>query len=373
MAPGLGTLPLLLLPALTWAALTWAVVAAADLPLPKSRSCAATTDYASERAPLLSTDDVRSLVAVDHSTAFPGAVPTACGSVLAGTAHAIHCVGDYPVGGVILEPPLPPTRTVLFLHGLIDKPPLYLSLLSLLLRAANSTSARSRWQSTRLLVPFAPAYPRLFRDAGADQGVPAGRIHAWFDNSHTFPYIPVGALAGATPGGVAAALVATGVVEDRPGLAASTARLAALASAQAAGALDGALPPVAEARTAVVGHSNGGGMAWHLAVRSGVTWAGVVAMSGHLPLTPLYERYPPLARAGRRPFSVASVAGANDTVVDPRVSEAAAVVGRRLLGGDDAVTHVTLPGSDHMTYLLGDANTPTVVGLLERALDGAEE
>ena len=167
-------------------------------------------------------------------------------------------------------------------------------------------------------------------------------------------------------------------MEDRLGLAASTVRLAAVASAQARGRLGQGhgrrLPAVPASMTTVVGHSLGGFMAWHLAVRSRVPWAGVVALSAHLPLTPFYARFPEVGRLTCRRCNrrrrVLSVAAGNDQIIEPLLSDAAAVTGRELLGEAGIVEHVVLPGSDHVSYLGGDANTPKMRQLLGDMLDG---
>lgn len=323
-------------------------------------------DYGSERAPLLSSAALRSLVRVNISTSgSSGGGFATCGCPLPSTPHKVHCVGGYPVGGVVLEPAGHPTGSMLFLHGLSVSPELTLGFLAQLLVDVPS----SPWRSTRVLLPLAPVYRRLYVREHPAFGVLPVPVHVWYDSSHTWRYLQAGALNGTTGDEVAASLKATGVVEDRLGLAASTARIAALVVAQARGRLRRGLSAVPAARTALVGHSVGGTMAWHLAVRSGVPWAGVVTLSGRLPLTPYYARFPELAPAThRRPFTVTSVAADRDTVVPPLLSEAAAVAGRALLGGSAAVSHVTLEGSDHVSYLAGDRNTAVVGRLLARAV-----
>jgi len=214
------------------------------LPLPKDVQAAqpstASILNAPETAPPLSTAALSALLAVNVSSAFfPTDLTVKCDGPLRGTHHTVRCIGGYPVGGYVLEPPFPPDRAMLFLHGLSDVPTLHLTVLATLLGGDDAAA----WQTARVLLPLAPVLPRLFRAPDAALRLPAGAVHAWFDISHTLPYQAVGALAGTTPAAVAASLVATGVVGDRLGLAASTRRLCAMALVQAAGDLGGGLPP----------------------------------------------------------------------------------------------------------------------------------
>lgn len=202
-------------------------------------------------------------------------------------------------------------------------------------------------------------------------GIPSVDNHAWFDILPLFPLIAPGGTNGTTAQGVAAELAASPVSEDRLGLALTIARLVGLAAIQARGCLGRGLPPVSPTRTAIAGHSLGGYTAWHLALRSGVPFVGIVSFSGGLPLMPYYSHYPVLApRRLRRP-PVASVAAGGDIIVGTLVSEVAVVVGRQLLGGDEgAVRHTTLRGSGHSSYLIGDANSRRVRRVKEGALRG---
>lgn len=321
--------------------------------------------YASERAALLSTRALEALVAVNRSRPGFPAVAAVCGGPLPRTPYILHCVGGYPVGGLVLEPPRPPTRAAVWLHGLVDEPTLYLTVLSLLLVDAPADP----WTTTRIVLPLAPAYKRLRFSPAADQPVPSEDVYAWYDVSPHFPVLGPGGAAGSTGAQVAASLASSPVGEDRLGLALSTSRLVDLAAAQARGRLGAGLPAVASSATAVIGHSLGAFMAWHLALRSGVGWAGVVALSGGLPLTPLYAQFPALRRSSSLRPAVVSLAADGDTIVAPLLSEAAAVTGEGILGGG-GVSHTLLRGSDHVSYLTGDPNTPRVRAALAAVVQG---
>lgn len=321
--------------------------------------------YASERAALLSTRELETLVAVNRSRPGFPTVDVRCGSTLPRTRYTLHCVGGYPVGGLVLEPPQPSTRAALWLHGLADKPTLYLTVLSLLLADAPANP----WAATRIVLPLAPFYKQLRFSPAPGQPLPSEDVYAWYDLSPQFPLLLPGGVPGTTGAEVAASLASSPMGEDRLGLALSTARLVDLAAAQARGRLGAGLPPVATSATAVIGHSLGGFMAWHLALRSGVRWSAVVAMSGGLPLAPLYARFPALRRAPSPRPAVASLAADGDTIVAPLLSEGGAVSGAALLAGG-AVAHTVLRGSDHVSYLIGDPNTPRVRTVLAAALRG---
>ncbi|GAB0497477.1 hypothetical protein MMPV_008810 [Pyropia vietnamensis] len=296
--------------------------------------------------------------------------------------------------------------TLLFLHGLSESPaPVHLAVLAHLLRSGSSgggsgseprTSPHDEaddrrhgngddddvWATVRVLLPLAPRLPRLYVPPDPELGLPAGAVHAWFDISHTLPFQAVGTLRGATPKDVASSLVATGVVGDRAGLAASAHRIAELVAAQAsAGGLGVGLPSVPAHRTAVVGHSLGAAFVWHLAIAGrDVPWAGAVALSGYLPLTAYYSRIPeavpppgPTRPVGSPPLKLVSVAADGDTVVAPALSAAAADTGQRLAPRTGVrVVHVELRGSDHGSYLLGDENTNVVRQLVLEALQGSD-
>lgn len=323
------------------------------------------TAYASERATLLSTRELETLVAVNRSRpAFP-TVDVQCGSTLPRTRYTLHCVGGYPVGGLVLEPPQPPTRAAMWLHGLADEPTLYLTVLSLLLADAPADP----WAGTRIVLPLAPVYKQLRFSPAPGQPLPSEDVYTWYDISPQFPLLLPGGAPGTTGTEVAASLASSPVGEDRLGLALSTARLVDLAAAQARGRLGAGLPPVSTSATAVFGHSLGGFMAWHLALRSGVGWSGVVAMSGGLPLAPLYARFAALRRAPSPRPAVTSLAADGDTIVAPLLSDGSAVTGAGLLGGG-AVAHTLLRGSGHVSYLMGDPNTPRVRAALASALRG---
>lgn len=323
------------------------------------------TAYASERAALLSTRALGELVGVNRSRPGFPAVDVWCGSRLPRTPYTLHCIGGYPVGGLILEPPRRPTRAALWLHGLADEPTLYLTVVSLLLADAPADP----WATTRIVMPLAPVYKRLRFSPAEDQPLPSEDVYAWYDVSPHFPLLPPGGARGATGAEVAATLASSPVGEDRLGLALSTARLVDLAAAQARGRLGAGLPPVATSATAIIGHSLGAFMAWHLALRSGVGWSGVVALSGGLPLTPLYAQFSALRRSSSPPPAVVSMAADGDTIVAPLLSDAAAVTGAGILGGE-AVSHTLLRGSGHSTYLIGDPNTPRVRSVLAAVLHG---
>lgn len=323
------------------------------------------TAYASERAALLSTRELGALVAVNRSRPGFPTVDVRCGSAVPRTRYTLHCVGGYPVGGLVLEPPQRPTRAALWLHGLADEPTLYLTVLSLLLADAPADP----WATTRIVLPLAPFYKQLRFSPAPGQPLPSKDAYAWYDISPQFPLLLPGGAPGTTGAEVAASLASLPVGEDRLGLALSTARLVDLAAAQARGRLGGGLPPVATSATAVIGHSLGGFMAWHLALRSGVGWSGVVAMSGGLPLAPLYARFPTLRRAPSPRPPVASLAADGDAIVAPLLSDGGAVTGAGLLGGG-AVAHTLLRGSGHVSYLVGDPNTPRVRTVLAAALRG---
>lgn len=382
-----------------------AAVAVAAVAVAGRGECA-TDAGAPEQAPPLSVADLAAAAAAtaggDTSGGGGGAASAVatCGALLAGTRHKVVCVGGYPVGGYVLEPPRPPTRALLFLHGLSAAPaPVHLAVLARLLDSDgprtpptgeaddqgdndNDGAADDDWATVRVLLPLAPRLPRLYVQPAPALRLPAGAVHAWFDISHTLPFQAVGALRGDTPADVAASLVATGVVGDRAGLAASARRVADLVAAQAAGRLGGgALPPVAAHRTAVAGHSLGAAVAWHLAVATrAVPWAGVVALSGYLPLTAHYARFPeavrpagPPRRPGQPPLTLVSVAADGDTVVAPALSAAAADTGRDLTPRTGVrVVHVVLRGSDHGSYLLGDGNTAAVRRLVLDVLRGGD-
>lgn len=130
-------------------------------------------------------------------------------------------------------------------------------------------------------------------------------------------------------------------------------------------------------RTAVVGHSLGAAFVWHLAVAArAVPWPAAVALSGYLPLTAYYERFPeavppagPPRRRGQPPLTLVSVAADGDTVVAPALSAAAAHTGGVLAGRTGVrVVHKVLRGSDHASYLVGDGNTDAVRRLMLDAL-----
>ncbi|KAK1865723.1 hypothetical protein I4F81_008248 [Pyropia yezoensis] len=385
-----------------------AAVAVAAIALTVRGACAAGS-VAPEQQPPLSVADLAAAATGDTGGGAGDGDPVAtCGGRLAGTRHTVVCVGGYPVGGYVLEPPRPPSRALLFLHGLSDAPaPVHLAVLARLLggrdggrrppppsdpgnrRRVNDDdddddgdATDDDWATVRVLLPLAPRLPRLYVPPAADLGLPTGAVHAWFDISHTLAFQAVGALRGDAPADVAASLVATGVVGDRAGLAASACRVAELVAAQAAGRLGGGgLAAVAAHHTAVVGHSLGAAFAWHLAVAAReVPWTGAVALSGYLPLTAYYARFPevvpppgPPRRSGRPPATLVSVAADGDTVVAPALSAAAAATGSALAPRTGVrVVHVVLWGSDHASYLLGDDNTDVVRRLLLDALWGGE-
>lgn len=321
--------------------------------------------YTSERAELLSTRALSELVAVNRSRPGFPTVQVRCGSSLPRTSYTIHCIGGYPVGGLVLEPPRPPKWAALWLHGLTDEPILYLTVLSLLLADAPVDP----WTSTRILMPLAPVYKELRFLPAAGQPLPSKDVHAWFDLSPHFPALLPGKIPGSTSAEVEKSLSSSSVGEDRLGMALSTARLVDLAAAQARGRLGTSIPPVATSATAVIGHSLGAFMAWHLAIRSGVAWSGVAALSGGIPLTPLYAQFPALGRSKSPRPSVVSFAGDGDTIVAPLLSGAAAVTGARILG-KGAVSHTILRGSEHVSYLAGDSNTPRVRTALASVIRG---
>lgn len=323
------------------------------------------TAYASERSELLSSRALGALVAVNRSRPGFPTVQARCGGPLPRTPYTLHCIGGYPVGGLVLEPPRPPTQAAVWLHGLTDEPTLYLTVLSLLLADAPADP----WTTTRIVLPLAPVYKQLRFSPAAGQPLPRKNVYAWYDVSPHFPFLLPGGAPGATGAEVAASLASSSVGEDRLGLALSTARLVDLAGAQARGRLGAGLPPVAPSATAVIGHSLGAFMGWHLALRSGVGWSGVVALSGGLPLTPLYAHFPALRHSSSPRPAVVSMAADGDTIVAPLLSDGAAVTGAHILGGG-AVSHTLLRGSDHVSYLMGDPNTPHVRAVLAAALLG---
>ncbi|GAB0490716.1 hypothetical protein MMPV_001953 [Pyropia vietnamensis] len=321
--------------------------------------------YTSERAALLSARALGEMVAVNRSRPGFPTVQVRCGDSLPRTPYTIRCIGGYPVGGLVLEPPRPPRQTAVWLHGLTDEPILYLTVLSLLL----SDAPADPWASTRILMPLAPVYKELRFSPAADQPLPSKNVHAWFDLSPLFPALLPGGVPGNTSAQVAASLASSPVGEDRLGLALSTARLVDLVTAQAQGCLGAGISPVATSATAIIGHSLGAFMAWHLAIRSGVEWSGVVALSGGLPLTPLYAHVPALGRSESPRSAVVSFAGDGDTIVAPLLSGGAAVTGTGILG-KEAVSHTVLRGSEHVSYLVGDPNTPRVRTALASVVRG---
>lgn len=333
----------------------------------------------SERGPLLDAPALRRFLDANYTVpggeavGFPPGVRLACGDTLPRTGHVIQCAPGWPVGGVVLVPTVKRavTASVVFMHGLVGAPHLYLLALSALLQGD------PRWWSTvRVVMPVAPAYEEFLKPLPNETFYP-GTGYAWYDPSGTDAVLSAADLQTLPTKEALAKALTSGQSEDVAGLAATAVRITAVACAEAAVVCGGGggggchrrPPPVV-----VLGDVRGGTAALGVAALAprGLppAWAGVVSVFGGVPLVPYVGRH------GRRAVSAAPASSTAVVMVgpggpSPTVEEAEAAVAVAFwarLYGQRAVRRVTVNVGSHPEVFLRPAGQARVVATLRKLL-----
>jgi len=310
------------------------------------------------------------------------------------------CGPGWPLGGLVLAPPPRggggggggaagggggggssgdrrgrPTASVVFLHGLVGRPQLYLLALSALVQ-----SDPAWWATVRLVVPVAPAYktflvPLVNETFHPDPG------YAWYDPSGTDA---VRRAAGGADVPTAEALRragASGGAEDVAGMAATAARVDAIVCGEVAalgggggGGGGGACrrrcdssppPPIV-----LAGHVRGGTAALAVGLLGGAPLAGIVSLWGSAPLLPYGARHGPSALSAAPAHYRGGVVAAAGTGGDPAAPADARLAAAAWADwyGRRRVRAVDLGATSEATVLLVPPFSTRVMGLIKEVL-----